>query len=392
MIVENVKTNVVPSLTWNWLKSNNDLLSIEGELYDFFENNGNIEELQNGFSVKSLCDVAFPYEKFEDLSGVFNRANPKPFDSGFSAGSRKNEKSQAKTDIHPLEKIIRENAKNQKVIEIEGEAQNPLIINFNFSGNIEGKENCKAVNNYKIIAKKDSRATVIFVFKGNDDCVLVKNDIFIEENAELKIIKVQLMENKSLLLDDTAIFQEKSSKVDFVQIELGAVHVDSGLHVVLKGDYSKFVSNIAYLCRDEQYLDMNHIVEQYGKKTECKMFVNGSVKDSAKKTYRGTIDLKKGCCGSKGNEMEETLLLSPKAVNKSLPVILCDEEDVEGEHGATIGRLSAEMLFYMQTRSISQKMAEELLSKAKVQAAADLIENESVKEEVVTFMNDIFGK
>lgn len=433
MIVENVKTNVVPSLTWNWLKSNNDLLSVEGEFYDFYENNGNIEELQNGFSVKSLCDVAFPYEKFEDLSGVFNRANPKPFDSGFVANSKQqktepftsaetksydsnasidstdsdavsrfvacpengdenNAKSQKHKEVHPLEKIIKDNAKNQKVIMIEGDVKNPLIINFNFSGNIEGKENCKALNNYKIIAKKDSRATVIFVFKGNDDCVLVKNDIFIEENAELKIIKVQLMENKSLLLDDTAIFQEKSSKVDFVQIELGAVHVDSGLHVVLKGDYSKFVSNIAYLCRDEQYLDMNHIVEQYGKKTECKMFVNGSVKDSAKKTYRGTIDLKKGCCGSKGNEMEETLLLSPKAVNKSLPVILCDEEDVEGEHGATIGRLSAEMLFYMQTRSISQKMAEELLSKAKVQAAADLIENESVKDEVVNFMNDIFGK
>ena len=40
MIVENVKTNVVPSLTWNWLKSNNDLLSIEGEVCDFNENNG----------------------------------------------------------------------------------------------------------------------------------------------------------------------------------------------------------------------------------------------------------------------------------------------------------------------------------------------------------------
>ena len=90
--------------------------------------------------------------------------------------------------------------------------------------------------------------------------------------------------------------------------------------------------------------------------------------------------------------MEETLLLSPKAVNKSLPVILCDEEDVEGEHGATIGRLSADMLFYMQTRSISQKMAEELLSKAKVQAAVDLIESQSVKDEILDFINNIFGE
>ena len=393
MIVENVKTNVVPSLTWNWLKLNNDLLSIEGQICDFYENNGNIVELPDGFSVKNLCDVAFPQERFENLSGVFNRANPKPFDSGFIANSKDVKVDVLKkADSHPLEKIIRQNSNNQKVIMIEGETQNPLVINFDFSGSFEGKKNCKAVNSYKIIAKKDSRATVCFVFKGNSDCALVKNDIYIEENAELKIVKVQLMENKSLLLDDTAIFQEKSSRADFVQIELGAAHVDSGLHVVLKGDYSKFVSNTAYLCRDDQYLDMNHIVDQYGKKSECKMFVNGSVKDSAKKTYRGTIDLKKGCCGAKGNEMEETLLLSPKAVNKSLPVILCDEEDVEGEHGATIGRLSADMLFYMQTRSISQKMAEELLSKAKVQAAVDLIESQSVKDEILDFINNIFGE
>ena len=117
------------------------------------------------------------------------------------------------------------------------------------------------------------------------------------------------------------------------------------------------------------------------------MDVNGTVKDDATKTYRGTIDFKNGCAGSKGNEMEETLLLSPTAVNKSLPVILCDEEDVEGEHGSTIGRISQDILFYMQTRGISKSEAEKLITRAKVQAVADLIPSDDVRNEILQFIN-----
>ena len=85
--------------------------------------------------------------------------------------------------------------------------------------------------------------------------------------------------------------------------------------------------------------------------------------------------------------MEETLLLSPTAINKSLPVILCDEEDVEGEHGATIGRLSSDILFYMQSRGISEKEAEIIMSRAKIQAAADLIPDEEIKNQISDFLD-----
>ena len=87
------------------------------------------------------------------------------------------------------------------------------------------------------------------------------------------------------------------------------------------------------------------------------------------------------------DEMEEVLLLSPKAVNKSIPVILCDEEDVEGEHGSSIGRLSKEMLFYMESRGISEAEAEKIMSRAKIQAAASLLPDEDIKEKINAFLD-----
>lgn len=59
----------------------------------------------------------------------------------------------------------------------------------------------------------------------------------------------------------------------------------------------------------------------------------------------------KGCTGSQGNEIETTLLLSPKAVVKAAPIILCGEEDIAAEHGSTIGKLSNDMLFYMNSHN-----------------------------------------
>ncbi len=311
-------------------------------------------------------------------SGISNRANLKMPDSRVE----EIDNGQLKIDnsiSHPLTKLIDEVCKDSQFIKITGNSSAPLVLNFTSKGN--------TVSDQTIYATENTESTIIFVYNGDTESQIIRTKIYAEENAKIHIIKVQLLDKNAVQLDDTAFIGEDNAKMQFTQIELGGAHIDSGLHVNLKGYKSNFISNVSYICKDNQYLDMNHIVYHYGKKSECKMDVNGTVKDDATKTYRGTIDFKNGCAGSKGNEMEETLLLSPTAVNKSLPVILCDEEDVEGEHGSTIGRISQDILFYMQTRGISKKEAEELMTRAKVQAVADLIPCDDVKDKILNFID-----
>ena len=73
----------------------------------------------------------------------------------------------------------------------------------------------------------------------------------------------------------------------------------------------------------------------------------GVLRDQAFKLFRGTIDFKAGSAGSEGEEQEDVLILGDDAVNQTIPLILCAEEDVQGSHGATIGRLDDELLFYL---------------------------------------------
>lgn len=356
--------NEIPSLTWNWLKMNRDSIDI-AERFPLAK--PDFANLGSG--------IAITEEKPADLeeccfaSGIINKKNPKLVDG------KPHFDFVGEDGNHPLNKFFDE--AKATTVRINGRQEKPLVLNFNGNSPYASAQN--------IIAEEGSESTVILVSEGGAAQSLLRTKILAKENSKVHIVKVQLLGGESLQLDDTAVIAKKKAQIRFTQIELGGAYVDSGLGVVLEGYKASFASNVAYICGGTQTLDMNHIVYHVGKKTECHMNVAGTLLENAAKTYRGTIDFKNGCAGSKGNEMEEVLLLSPKAVNKSLPVILCDEEDVEGEHGATIGRLSSEVLFYMQSRGISEEEAEKILSRAKIQAAADLIGDETIIEKIRAF-------
>lgn len=379
MKIENVKTNVVPSITWNWLKSNNDIVTVDAQFstaVPAISNEKNVQ-ISEGCTINKILSADFG-------SGVFNKTNGKVKDLRNQDGTTNPKEDSSKIpdySNHPLLQVLNQTVNNPQMITISKPFEKPLILTFDFD-----KPSAAA---QIIYAKENTKGTIILIYKGNGPASILQTKVYAESYANIHLIKAQLLDSGALHFDDTQVFCEENASVKFTQIELGASHVNSGLHVNLYGYQSSFDSKVAYLCQNDQILDMNHIVYHYGKKSECNMQVDGTLKDNAQKAYRGTIDLKKGCCGAKGHEMEETLLLSPKTVNKSLPVILCDEEDVEGEHGATIGRLSSDILFYMQSRGISEKEAEVLMSRAKIQAAVDLIPDEQVKEQIGTFLEKL---
>ena len=89
---------------------------------------------------------------------------------------------------------------------------------------------------------------------------------------------------------------------------------------------------------------------------------------------------------AKGDEQEETLLLSPQSINKSIPVILCDEEDVEGTHGSTCGKLGSDELFYFQSRGITENDAEKIMTKAKILGTASEIPSLQIQEKIASFI------
>ena len=212
-----------------------------------------------------------------------------------------------------------------------------------------------------------------------------------EKNAFIHLVKVQLLGDGFVQVDDIGTTCADGGRVELTHVILGGKETYTGAAGTLPAFGGSFKADTAYLCRAEQKLDMNYVARQIGKKTDCQMSAKGTLRGRAAKTYRGSIDFINGCAGSTGNEYEEVLLLSPDVVNKSIPLILCGEEDIAGEHGSTIGKLGEDTLFYMQSRGIGKPEAEKLMVRAKVSSVASLIPDESTVELINTYMDEAFS-
>ena len=187
---------------------------------------------------------------------------------------------------------------------------------------------------------------------------------------------VTCVEDSGFILDDDA-------RVTVRHVVLGGSFTATGLAADLRGDRSRIDIDTSYLGAGADERDFNYIVRHRGKKTECNLDANGVLTGTSKKILRGTIDLMHGAKGAQGNERETVLLANKGVDNKTVPMILCDEDDVAGNHGATIGHVRPEQLFYMGCHGLSEKQAEELFISAKLEDAAITAPDEQMRDNVV---------
>lgn len=174
---------------------------------------------------------------------------------------------------------------------------------------------------------------------------------------------VTCVEDSGFILDDDA-------RVTVRHVVLGGSFTATGLAADLRGDRSRIDIDTSYLGAGADERDFNYIVRHRGKKTECNLDANGVLTGTSKKILRGTIDLMHGAKGAQGNERETVLLANKGVDNKTVPMILCDEDDVAGNHGATIGHVRPEQLFYLASRGISPEDTERLFITASFEEAA----------------------
>lgn len=171
-------------------------------------------------------------------------------------------------------------------------------------------------------------------------------------------------------LDSLGIVADDHAEVTVRQYVIGSATTALGSTIDLAGDRSRLDLSLRYLAGAGEKLDLAYTVPVRGVKARANLDMTGVLSDDAKKALRATIDLVNGCKGAKASEQETVLVCGDDVVNKTLPTILCDEDDVEGSHGAAIGTVSPEQLAYLSDRGLTEDEAEELFRRAIVDDAA----------------------
>lgn len=237
----------------------------------------------------------------------------------------------------------------QSITVKSGEAPEPFRLDFSEAGDSE----------VSFTAEENSSITVYELHRSNS---AVKLSFDIGKNASVKL--VQLLNPSEKLRHETFANCSKGGKFQIMTIMTGDGDIYSDNRTELEGDSSSINAEVAYLGKNSQTIDYNIAVNHWGKDTHSEINAAGALMDSAKKVFRGTIDFKTGSSDSKGSENETVIMLGDDVVNKTVPLILCSEENVEGSHGATIGELDDDTLFYFESRGIGREEAERIMAYA----------------------------
>lgn len=193
--------------------------------------------------------------------------------------------------------------------------------------------------------------------------------VFADTNATVNVVRTQALADGVTDIDDMGLFAAGGATLNIRQTVLGSSMAYTGVATDLRGDESQITIDTHYLGHGTQQRDFNYIVRHHGEKSESNLVANGVLAGKSRKVLRGTIDFIRGCCGSEGSENETVLLVDEGVRNKTVPTLLCNEDDVAGNHGATIGHIREEQLFYLTSRGLSPEAAERMFATAMIEQA-----------------------
>lgn len=260
-----------------------------------------------------------------------------------------------------------------KVVEMKLDANNDQLIDIHDVISSEGK-----TTNVTLIYESDEKN----VFRSSLIRLLAKKDstinLFIVQN-----------DKHSKALESVFALTEENAKVNVYQFELGAKELYTNLQSNLMGKESSINVNSIYLGHGKNELNMLYNIFHYGESTESNLLINGALKDNAYKNFKSTLDFKEGSFESKGSEEEYAILLDEDVRAISVPVLLAHEDNVEGNHAASAGKIDQDLLFYIMSRGFSQNEAESLIIQSKFSYSVDAITDENLKEKVWNRIIDI---
>lgn len=363
---KSLSLNTLPVITWRWLKVN------EFNLKDF--------------KIDDLNTYKKEFIKSTPLNGVtinHRRDNIRYFEA--------EKYFKAKEKIGVSEDFVRlaetysnadtviQTEKGAKlsepvIISFKGDADNPMIIDHNL-----------------IIAEENSEITVIVDYNSDESSAIFHNGltkIFAKDGAMVNLIKVQTFNDSSVNLDSNVSYVGYGAKVNYISIELGSDKSLTSYITNLEKDTAESDLKSIYLTDGNRYTDLSYIMNMIGRRTISNISTYGALKDKAKKIFRGTLDFKKGSIRSKASEEEYATLLDRTVKSDAVPLLLCSEDDVDGAHAASAGRIDEGRLFYLMSRGFSEKEAKKLIVESSFRPVIDLIAVEELRERIQNIIED----
>ncbi len=215
-----------------------------------------------------------------------------------------------------------------------------------------------------IIADEASQLTIIESYVGLGEGVYFTNavtEISVGEGAVVDHYKVQRESTQAYHVGTTQLYQRRSSTVSSHTISIGGDIVRNDINAVLDGEGCDCTLNGLYVPAGKQHVDNHLRVEHRKPHGNSREHFKGILDDSARGVFTGRIIVHKDAQKTDAKQTNRNLLLSDSASVDTKPQLEIFANDVKCTHGATIGQLDDDAMFYLRARGISADAARSLL-------------------------------
>ena len=236
-----------------------------------------------------------------------------------------------------------------------------------------------------VVMGENSGATIVESFLGPAGGTYFTNavtEVFLEDGARLSYTKVQ---RESLEAFHVAAFQARqgrSSTLTHHSISLGAALARNDFGTVLNGEGAECTLNGLYEVAGSQHVDHHTMIDHAVPHGHSSELYKGILGGRARAVFDGRILVRKDAQKTRAEQTNRNLILSKEALVHTKPQLEIFADDVKCRHGATIGQLDEDVLFYLRSRGIGLEDARRLLVHAFASEIVDGVRTDAVRSQL----------
>ncbi|MFT5387050.1 MAG: Fe-S cluster assembly protein SufD [Candidatus Omnitrophota bacterium] len=241
-----------------------------------------------------------------------------------------------------------------------------------------------------ITTEKSCEAAVLESHVSYDDSLKfftnTLTDVFVNENSTLHYVKAQKESEKAYHISNTRAWIEANANFKGFTLTTGTGFTRNNLDIVINGEGSDGTINSLYSMYGEQHVDNHTSVDHRVPNCTSNQLYKGILNNASHAVFNGKVFVRQIAQQTNSYQLNKNLLLGKNAHVDTKPQLEIFADDVKCTHGATIGQLDEDELFYLQTRCISRKEAIKIIANGFAEETIETIKPKAVHAKLIQLL------
>lgn len=253
----------------------------------------------------------------------------------------------------------------------------PIEISF------AADENTAIFPHVLVIAEAGSKATIVETYASPAKSFTNSAvQIVVEDNANLTHYRVQKESHEAFHVGTTEVTVGRGGLYNATSINLGGALARHDIEVKFTDEGGEAFVDGLYMLNGSQHSDTHSVIDHAVPNCTSHQTYKGVLNDKSRAVFNGKVFVRENAHGTDAQQSNKNLLLSNEARVDTKPQLEIDNDDVKCSHGATVGQLEEEELFYLLTRGLPEGLARNLLTYGFAEEVINKIEIDSIKKDL----------